>query len=67
MWLTTPRFLAGVALLAAATLFVAWLEGRGGLTHDQARLFYAGAALVVLAAIVYRARARWRAWRDRQP
>lgn len=66
MWLTTPRFLAGVAGLALVTLAVAWLEGQGTLSHDQARVFYGAASLLVLAAIVWRARARWRNWQDRQ-
>jgi len=66
MWLSTPRFLFGLALVALLTLAVAWMEREGVLAHAQARLYYAAACLALLAAIVFRARARWRNWRDRQ-
>lgn len=67
MWLTTPRMLAAVAALAAVLVGVAWAEADGLLDHDVARVFYGAACILLLAAIVYRARARWRAWKDRQP
>lgn len=66
MWLTTPRFLAGAAVLCLLMAATAVLEIRGAISHDDARLAYGGACLVLLAAIAWRARARWRSWRERQ-
>lgn len=66
MWLTTPRFLVGAAVLCVLMAIAAVLEIRGELSHDDARLVYGAACLVLLAAIAWRARARWRGWRERQ-
>ncbi len=65
MWLSTPRFLAGLTVLTVAILAVAIAQGGGAVDDGVARWIYAGAAVLVMAAIVWRARARWRNWTSR--
>jgi len=60
MWLTTPRFLVGVGVAAGMLILAAWAEGEGRLGHGEAQTVYALFALVLMVAIVYRARARLR-------
>jgi hypothetical protein len=65
MWLTTPRFLAGVAVVTVLTALLAWCEDQGLVGHGLARGLYALVALALMAAIVFHARARWRSWTRR--
>jgi hypothetical protein len=65
MWLTTPRFLACLALLAVAMAAVAWAQDRGVIAGEAARWIYAGGALLLMAGVAWRARARWRSWSSR--
>ncbi len=66
MWLTTPRMLVAVAVLGGLLALTAWAETEGRLSQDAAKGVYGVACVVLLIAIVYRARARWRAWKERQ-
>lgn len=66
MWLTTPRMLVAVAALAGLLALTAWAETEGRLSHGAAKAVYGVASVILLVAVVYRARARWRAWKERQ-
>ena len=65
MWLTTPRFLAGLGLLATAMAAIAWAQGEGAIGQGAAKACYAAGALCVMVAIAFRARARWPRGADR--
>lgn len=65
MWLTTPRFLVGLAVMAGLLGLTAWAEGGGILGHGLARAIYAGFCLLLMAAVVFRSRARWPKWWSR--
>ena len=65
MWLTTPRFLAGLAVLILLSAVIAWLEVTGGVSHDHAHMAYGGAALIAILAIATHAKPRMRGWRAR--
>ena len=60
MWLTTPRFLAGLALLAAFLGLVVAGELLGSIGEAAARAIYAASAALIVVAIVWRSRARLR-------
>ncbi len=66
MWLTTPRMLVIVGMLAAVLALVASAVSQGALSEAHARIAFGAVALVLMALVVVRARARWRSWRDRQ-
>jgi len=58
MWLTTPRFLVGLLIVAVAMAFVVWSEVSQTIGHGTARACYGIASLIVMGAIVFRTRAR---------
>ena len=65
MWLTTPRFLLGVVVAAVAAMIVGFAQARGAVGPDAARLVWGILCLALMAAIIIRARARWKRWSSR--
>jgi ABC-type dipeptide/oligopeptide/nickel transport system permease component len=62
MWLSTPRFMAGLVLLLLLGAACAWLNNLGRVTDGQSQAVYGLISLLIVIGIVVRARARWGRW-----
>ena len=65
-WLSTPKLMAALALLAALGVLTGYLLMNGQLGAGQARVAWSVLSLMALVGVVLRARAHWDSWRDRQ-
>ena len=65
-WLSTPRLMAGLAVLALLGVATGWLAVDGRLSLGAAKAVWSLMCLAGLLAIVLRAKAHWAGWRDRQ-